>query len=87
MDDSGRMYASKEHRERLREMLGESVDVEPIEGAPDSALAIEDEWIAKRLANMPRRARRAFMSERRRGATESAALASAEAAMTGDPEG
>lgn len=87
MDDSGRMYASEGHQERLRRMLGESIDVEPIESAPESALAIEEEWIAKRLATMPRRARRAFMSERRRGASEPDALASAEAVMTGDPEG
>jgi hypothetical protein len=78
MDDSGRMYASPA---ALREMCGKEADVEPESEMPPGTLLIADPKVAAMLAGMPRRARRAFMSERRRGVSEDDALGAAEAVL------
>lgn len=81
MDSSGRMYMPPEYERQLAEMFSQKADAlaEEIKfgAVPEDALPIEDEAIALELAGMNRRARLAFFSERRRGATESSALAAA----------
>ena len=71
MDSKGNFYADGEAAERLAEQLGEKV--KPLSAAPKTAVQIS-ELAAGFLTKMNRKQRRAFWSERRRGAGESAAL-------------
>lgn len=71
MDSKGNFYADGEAAERLAEQLGEKV--KPLAAAPKTAVQIT-ETAAGFLTRMNRRQRRAFWSERRRGAEEDAAL-------------
>lgn len=81
MDSSGRMYMPPEYESELAKMFEKKAeqlrDEITFGAAPEDALPIDDETVAKELAGMNRTARRVYFSERRRGATEQAALASA----------
>lgn len=81
MDSSGRMYMPPEYEAELVKMFKDKVEALTEEvsfgAVPEDALPIEDETIAKELAGMNRTARRAYFSERRRGAAEADALEAA----------
>lgn len=80
MNNNGDMYMTAEMKAAFEEAFGKPVDAETGPWSED-ALAIEDQDIARELAGMNRAARRAFMSERRRGSPEAAAIEAARATL------
>lgn len=84
MDDCGRMWVSAAQRAEFeRAYFGKAIDVEPGDEVPPGTLPIDDGEVATRLAGMNRARRRAFMSARRRGASEEDALVAAGGALGG----
>jgi len=80
MDTSGNFYGSPEAQEEIGKILGKlgAEKMRPIEEMPAGSISIESEAVAKALAGMNRRQRRAFVAERRRGASEETAIGRAE---------
>lgn len=76
MDSSGGMHVPAELKATLEKAYGKPVDV-TTGPPPAGSLLIESEEIARELAVMNRAARLIFRSERRRGASEEAALETA----------
>ena len=79
MNSNGDLYATRTIVEALDEKLREDVQV-ITEGTEVHGISVSPEYL-KMLAPLPRRSRRVFYSERRRGRSESEALSTAQAAV------
>jgi hypothetical protein len=82
MDSGGNIYASKALAEALEQATGRPIrEMRPAHRMPRSAIPIEDDVVARSLAQLNNKARRVFYSQRRRGVAELEALWAAEATL------